>query len=235
MSIRVLIAESNPFIRVGLATILSGSEGIEVCGVYDSGEGVLAACPELQPDVVLIDRPLACEVRLPVVRELCGESGSVLVFLDRLQEEEIFEMLSAGVAGFIAKRDDPELLCQAIRAVADGEEVWISPRVSRMLIPPRRNQVLRARLSEREQAILRAMALGSPNSEIAREYHLSAGTVRNLVSAIYTKIGVEGRSAAVAWAWRNGMVATSGEADEPKGPTSNGELDAHTFTKPLNS
>lgn len=204
-STRVLIAESNPFVRIGLATLLGEAEGIAVCGLYATGEDGLAACSHLAPDVVLIDRPLATRETIEAIRA-CG-TASILVFLDRLHEHEVFEMMSSGVAGLLVKRDDPDLLCEAIRAVARGEDVWLSPRVSRLLVPATRQSGARAGLSERERLILRAMAAGRSNSEIADQHCLSPGTVRNAVSAIYSKLGVNCRAGAIAWAWRRGLTA----------------------------
>ncbi len=217
MAVRVMIAEGNPFVRVGLETVLAKKEGLVVCGVFDSGEAALRACAHLRPCVIMIDRELACEISVEALRDQCDSQTGVLVFLDRLHEEEVYGLLSAGVAGFIAKRDDPSILCEAVRAVARGEEMWLSPRVSRMLMPPSRNQSAKVGLTTRERSILRAMANGSSNAMIAEQECLSGGTVRNVISTIYAKLGVAGRAGAVAWAWRNGLV----EVGMPEANTGN--------------
>lgn len=207
--IRVLIGESNPFVRIGLATLLGDEPDLEVCGLYATEEDARLACERLTPDVVLIDRPLASRSTIRAIRSGCA--GAVLVFLDRLHEHEVFEMMSSGVSGLLVKRDDPDLLCEAIRAVARGEDVWLSPRVSRLLLPPNRRSGANVGLSERERTILQAMAAGQSNTEIADEHCLSPGTVRNVVSALYSKLGVTCRAGAIAWAWRCGLAQPSGE------------------------
>lgn len=215
VALSVLIIEQNPFVRLGLEAVLAAADDISVCGVFASGVDAVQGCPDLQPDVVLIDQRLASSEILPALHEHCNGVGGVLVFLDRLEEKEVFELLSAGVAGFIAKLDDPLTLCAAIRAIAAGDDVWLSPRVSKMLLPPRRRSTSRVQLTEREHEVLCALAAGQTNAEVAHKHHLSVGTVRNILSVIYGKLGVKSRAAAVAWAWQNGVVKVEEASEDP--------------------
>jgi DNA-binding NarL/FixJ family response regulator len=219
----VLIIEQNPFVRVGLEAVLTSAEAICVCGVFACGEEAIEHCPELQPDVVLIDQRAASLDVLPALHEHCNGVGGVLVFLECLEEQEVFDMLSAGVGGFIAKLDDPTTLCEAIRAIAEGDDVWLSPRVSKMLLPPRRRSTVRANLTKREHEVLCALAAGKSNSVIAKNHHLSAGTVRNILSVIYGKLNVKSRAAAVAWAWQNGVVKVESLPSDSAGDGSQNE------------
>ncbi|MFF5437844.1 response regulator [Streptomyces achromogenes] len=212
--IRVLVVDDEALIRTGFQRILDAADGIEVVGAVSGGQA-LRTVRETRPDVVLLD------IRMPDVDGL-----TVLSDIRRLPEPPVVAMLTtfdmdeyvetalrSGAAGFLLKDTDPEALPPAVQSLARGGTV-LSPKVTRTVVdgylnagaqerPPKALQ----RLTEREREVLKLIAEGLSNTDIAARMHLSTGTVKDHVSAILTKLEVSGRVQAALLAQRAGLLA----------------------------
>ncbi|MET7680273.1 response regulator transcription factor [Streptomyces sp. NPDC005423] len=219
--VRVLVCDDQALVRAGYATILAAQPGIEVVGEAADGREAVDSALALRPDVVVMD------VRMPVLdgieatRRLAGpEVGTpmkVLVVTTFNLDEYVYEALRAGASGFLLKDAGPAELTAAVRTVASGEAL-LSPAVTRKLVgdfagrvrPAERAAAARneslAALSRRETEVLRLIAAGLSNAEIAAELVISPETVKTYVSRILTKLDLRDRVQAVVLAYRTGLA-----------------------------
>jgi DNA-binding NarL/FixJ family response regulator len=219
VSIRVLLADDQKLVRGGFRMILSAEAEIEVVGEAADGEEAIALARELRPDVVLMD------VRMPNVdgieatrRIVDAADGTprVLVLTTFDLDEYVYEALRAGASGFLLKDAPEEQLVAGIRIVADGGSLF-APAVTRRLIerfagaaPQEPPQGL-AELTPRELEVLRLLARGLSNAEIASELVLSEHTTKTHVAHILGKLGLRDRVQAVVLAYESGIVRAAGE------------------------
>ncbi len=204
-AVRVLLADDQRLMREGLRTLLELEPGLVVAGEAGNGAEALARYAELRPDVVLMD------VRMPVLdeveatRRLCAEfPGARVIILTTFDDDEyVFEGLRAGALGYLLKDVSIQELAEAIRTVVAGG-VLIQPSVARKVVAefarlhptaPSHTGLAEA-LSEREVEILRLLAGGLTNREIAERLFLAEGTVKNYVTNILGKIGARDRTQA---------------------------------------
>ena len=214
--IRVVVADDQPLVRTGLRMILSAEPDIEVVGEAADGRGAIATCRDVGPDVVLMD------VRMPEVdgieatREVTAveEPPRVLVLTTFDLDEVVYDALRAGASGFLLKDAPEERLTTAIRVVAEGGSLF-APSVTRRLIEefasrgPRTPRALPG-LTDREDEVLRLVARGLSNAEIAQELYVTENTVKTHVARLLMKLGVRDRVQAVVMAYESGMVRPSG-------------------------
>jgi DNA-binding NarL/FixJ family response regulator len=211
--IRVLICDDQDVVREGLRAILSTAPGIEVVGAARDGAEALDLVSQTQPDVVLMDLKMpgmngvqathAIRARFPAVR--------VLVLTTYDADEWVFDAIRSGAAGYLLKDTPRRGLIEAIKGTAAGK-THVDPavagrlfaQVSRIAAPPR--TAVAADLSPRELEVLRLLARGLNNADIAQRLYLSEGTVRNYVSAILAKLDVSDRTQAAVLALRHGLV-----------------------------
>jgi DNA-binding NarL/FixJ family response regulator len=210
--IRVVIADDQTLVRTGLRMILAAEPGIEVVGEAADGAEAVACCAEQQPDVVLMD------VRMPGVDGIeatrtitaAGDRPRVLVLTTFDLDEVVYDALRAGASGFLLKDAPEERLTTAIRVVADGGSLF-APSVTRRLIEEfaRRPELPRtdvSSLTERETEVLRLVARGLSNVEIATRLFVTDNTVKTHVARILMKLGVRDRVQAVVLAYETGLV-----------------------------
>ena len=216
MTISVLIADDQALMRAGFRMILEAEPDLEVVGEAADGREAVAEAGRLRPDVVLMD------VRMPEMdgieatrRLLDGNGDTKVVMLTTFDMDEyVYEALRAGASGFLIKDVPPEQLVAGIRSVASGDSL-LAPSVTRRLIqefvrrPP---DALRPpppeldRLTAREVDVLRMMASGLSNSEIATEFFVSETTVKTHVAHVLAKLGLRDRVHAVVFAYEAGLV-----------------------------
>ena len=215
MSIRVLIVDDQILVRTGFRRILEEEADIEVVGEAGTGEEAVDLTIELEPDVVLMD------IRMPRMdgieatsRLLTSEDApetNVLMLTTFDLEEYVYDALQAGANGFLLKDSPPEELAAAVRIIARGDAV-LSPTITKRLIReltrrPRRVQTSRFEvLTEREREVLRYMAQGLANAEIAEQLFISEATVKTHVSHILAKLDVRDRAQAIVLAYESGLV-----------------------------
>jgi DNA-binding NarL/FixJ family response regulator len=208
--IRVLIADDQPLMRQGFAMILGAQPDITVVGEAGTGTSAVAQARELNPDVVMMDIQMPGMDGITATRQLRG--CKILVLTTFGTDDHVAQALRAGASGFLLKDATPEQLIQAVRVVAGGEAL-LDPAVTRNLIrralpalttpevPPRFDA-----LSDRETQVLRLIAQGMTNAEIASLLVVSEATVKTHVSRLLTKLDLRDRVQAVAAAYQHGLV-----------------------------
>jgi DNA-binding NarL/FixJ family response regulator len=211
----VLLVDDQPMVRAGLAMILRTQPDLEVVGECDDGAEVAAAVARVSPDVVCMDVRMPGVDGIEATRRLRAAPGAPPVcMLTTFGDEEIlWSAVDAGAAGFELKSATPENLLEAVRTVAAGG-TWIDgsllgPIVDsyrRLSKPADRPSSLDGVLTEREVDVLRLMARGASNQEIAASLHLAETTVKSHVGAIFSKLGARDRAAAIVLAYDMGVV-----------------------------
>ncbi|GAA3034214.1 response regulator transcription factor [Streptomyces olivoverticillatus] len=213
MPTTVLLVDDEPLVRAGLRAILEAQPDIEVAGEASDGAAVLPMVRQLRPDVVAMDvrMPLldGIEATRAVLRTV-AEPPKILVVTTFENDEYVYDALQAGADGFLLKRAAPAEIVQAVRMVAAGESL-LFPASLRKLAASRGNararEVMeRAALTAREAEVLRLMARGMSNPEIARTLILGTETVKTHVSAVLAKLGGRDRTQAVIAAYESGFV-----------------------------
>jgi DNA-binding NarL/FixJ family response regulator len=215
--IRVLIADAQPVVRAGLASMLGGEPDIGVAGVAGGAEEAVALATELRPDVVLVDLDLPRMGGLEVARRITDDPNSAHVGIVILaaddSDEHLFAALRSGALGFVLKSTEPEELAQAVRVVAGGEAL-LSPSATRRLIAEFRSQPQPQvpspgqleELTARELEVMALVASGLRNHEIAERFVISPATVKTHVSRALRKLHARDRSQLVAIAYQLELV-----------------------------
>ena len=215
MTIRLVLADDQAMVRAGFRLILEAEDDLEVVGEASDGEQAVAVARRLQPDVVLMDVQMPRMDGIEATRRLGQEAGvrsRVLVLTTFEQDDYVFEALRAGASGFLLKNGPPEELVHAVRIVAAGDAL-LAPSITRRVIEeyaqrsaPRRDDAGLDRLTEREVEVLRLLATGKSNSELATHLFLGEGTIKTHVSHVLAKLGLRDRVQAVVFAYESGLV-----------------------------
>jgi DNA-binding NarL/FixJ family response regulator len=208
--IRVLIADDQPLMRQGFAMILGAQPDISVVGEAGTGTSAVERARELNPDVIMMDIQMPGMDGITATRQLRG--SKILVLTTFGTDDHVAQALRAGASGFLLKDATPEQLIHAVRVVADGQAL-LDPAVTRNLIrralpvlttptaPPRFDA-----LSDRETQVLRLIAQGMTNAEIAALLVVSEATVKTHVSRLLTKLDLRDRVQAVIAAYQHGLA-----------------------------
>ena len=202
-TVRVLIVDDDPLVRAGLTMMLDGADGISVAGEAADGDEVPAALERHGVDVVLMDLRMPRVDGVQATARVRARPGrtEVIVLTTFDSDEEILAALHAGASGFLLKDTPPSQITDAVLRVAAGESI-LSPSVTRRLIDHAVDRARGAhdarerlgRLSEREQEVVRAVARGHTNAEIAQQMYLSVATVKAHVTQILTKLELTNRT-----------------------------------------
>jgi DNA-binding NarL/FixJ family response regulator len=215
MSISVVVADDQELVRTGFRVILNSEPDIEVIGEAADGREAIEAAKQLGPDIVLMD------IRMPVLdgiaatrRIVTGPDSRprVLILTTFDLDEYVYEALRSGASGFMLKDNPADQLLTAIRVVAEGSAL-LAPQITRRLI----SEFVRSRpstarpeqlqiLTDRETEVLKLVAHGLSNSEIAGELHVAETTVRTHVGHLLTKLGLRDRVQAVVLAYESGLI-----------------------------
>ncbi|GAA2429716.1 response regulator [Streptomyces mauvecolor] len=214
MPVTVLLVDDEPLVRAGLRAVLEAQPDIEVVGEAADGAAVIPLVRQLRPDVVAMDvrMPLldGIEATRAVLRTV-EDPPKILVVTTFENDEYVYEALRAGADGFLLKRARPAEIVNAIRLVAEGDSL-LFPAAVRALAAEYGNGAARtalaeAALTDREAAVLRLMARGLSNAEIAAKLIVGSETVKTHVSAVLAKLGARDRTQAVIAAYESGFVA----------------------------
>jgi DNA-binding NarL/FixJ family response regulator len=222
--LRVVIADDQPMMRAGFKAVLEATGNIEVVAEAGTGEEAVLAARRHDPDVVLMDIRMPGLDGIEATRRLPGHR--VLILTTFGLDEYIIEALRAGASGFLLKDAPTQEVVDAVRAVAAGDAV-LAPAVTRQLLDQvgRRLPAAMSRapeglseLTDREQQVLRMLAVGLSNAEIAEALVLSEATVKTHVSNLLGKLGLRDRVQAVIYAYESGLITPGSPASPRRGP-----------------
>jgi DNA-binding NarL/FixJ family response regulator len=209
MTIRVVLADDQAMVRAGLRLVLQAEPDIDVVGEAADGQELLDVVAGTDPDVALVD------IRMPrldglaaAARLAAGGARTHVVMLTTFEEQPyVEEALRIGVSGFVIKVSPPEQLVAAVRTAATGA-VHVDPSVARLLMTNARARrgPAPSSLTPRETDVLRCLARGMSNAEIADELVLSETTVKTHVARLLAKLSLRDRVQAVVWAYEHGLA-----------------------------
>jgi DNA-binding NarL/FixJ family response regulator len=200
-AVRVVIADDHPVVRSGIRDMLDGADGIEVVGEAACGPEALEQVKDMHPDVLLLDVEMPELSGVEVAERLQAESHPVrLLALSSYDDQEYVQgLLEGGASGYLTKENAPELIIEAVQAVAEGEVRWF--------VQPSFDEEASPDLTYREKEILRLIARGYSNEGVAKRLNISESTVRTHATNLYKKINASSAREAIAWAWQNGIMS----------------------------
>ena len=210
MTLKVVVADDHEVVRSGLKSLFAGSD-IEVVGEAASGPEAVRVALALRPDVVLLDVRMGDTDGLAALAQLrqARPEMPVLVLSTYDNPTYVARALALGASGYLLKGVGREELLDALRKSAAGDNAWTREelrRVTGALATPRLTEDVEVSLTKRESEVLRQMALGLTNKEIAQSLKISYETVKEHVQHVLRKIGVSDRTQAAVWAVRHGLV-----------------------------
>ena len=214
MTLRVLIADDEELIRAGLRVLIGAEPDFEVVGEAADGAEALAQARVLRPDLVLMDVRMPGVDGIEATRTILArmpEPPKIVVITTFENDEYVFAALQAGASGFLLKRARPEELLRALRVVAQGDSLLFPASVRQLAAAfgARRTSELTRALTEREAQVLRLMAEGLSNAEIAGQLFVSVETIKTHVGNVLAKLGARDRVQAVILAYESGFIAPS--------------------------
>ena len=209
-TIRILIADDHPVVRRGLASLLHTEPGLELVGEAENGAQAVTLARSLDPDVILMDLVMPGMDGLAAIAEIMQQNpdARILVITSFAEDDKVFPAIKAGARGYLLKETPPEMLVQAIHDVHRGES-WLHPTIARKVIgelqePPDLPPTVDP-LTQRELDVLRLIARGLTNQDIATQLSISEGTVRFHVSNILGKLHLANRTQAALYALQEGL------------------------------
>lgn len=210
--INILVVDDHAVVRTGISAWIASEPDLFLSGEAADGEEAIAKALELQPDVILMDLILPKKDGIDAIKEIIqgNPEARILVITSFSEKDNAIQAIKAGAMGFMMKDTSPESMLQAIREVHQGNP-WLSAEITRMLI----HEDIRAaetispveKLTDREMDVLRLIAQGLPDKDIANQLTISKATVRYHVTNILTKLRLENRTQAALYAIREGHVS----------------------------
>jgi DNA-binding NarL/FixJ family response regulator len=207
--------EARLLVPHGFRLILEAEDDLEIAAEASDGEEAIAATQRLQPNVVLMDIQMPKLDGIAATRRIADDpyiNSRVVILTTFEQDEYVFEALRAGASGFLLKNAPPEQLVEAVRTVAAGDAL-LSPAITRRVIEDYAQRTVARTtnsrlelLTDREREVLRLLATGKSNAELAHELFLGEGTIKTHVSHLFAKLGLRGRVQAVVFAYESGLV-----------------------------
>lgn len=220
--IRILVVDDHPVVRKGIVAMLEIEPDLLVVGECSNGEEAIQKTGQLNPDVILMDLVMPRIDGVEAIRAIkqTQPDARILVLTSFGTSDKIFPSLNAGATGYLLKDSDPTELITAIHKVYNGEG-WLHPAITRQVLSqlsqqaaaptPVRQRAPEEDLTEREREVLRFIAQGLSNQEIARNLVVSEATVHTHVSKILTKLNLNSRTQAALYALRKGLATLDAE------------------------
>jgi len=223
MPIRILIVDDHSVVRQGLRMFLRLDPDFEVVGEAADGAEAVRLTRQLQPDVVLMDLLMPVMDGISAIAAIRRETpeSEVLALTSVLEDEAVFGAMRAGATGYLLKDTHADELCRAVKAAAAGQ-VQLSPQAAARLLREVKAPDSPETLTEREAEVLRLLATGLANKEIARALTIGEKTVKTHVSNILAKLGVPSRTQAALYAVRIGLVSPAAPDLTPSGTNAYG-------------
>ena len=208
MTIRILLVDDHSMVRQGLRLFLKYDPELEVVGEASDGAEALRLARELQPDVVVMDLVMPVMDGITATATIRRElpDTEVLALTSVLEDASVVGAVRVGAIGYLLKDTQAEALCQAIKAAAAGQ-VQLTPRAAARLMQAVSAPESPEALTERETEVLRLLAQGQSNKQIARKLNNTEQTIKSHVSRILSKLGVQSRTQATLYAIRTGLVS----------------------------
>lgn len=203
-----MLAEDHHVVRAAFAALLAKENDMRVVGEVADGADLVATVKRLKPDILLMDAQMPNHKPIKAAQEIrrVVPSVQIIVLSAYNLRDYVIGLLKAGAVGYVLKDDPSQSLIQAIRTVASGRE-WVSPRVSRLLLDAVRSENPVERLTRRETEVLRLIAIGRKNQEIANDLTISDQTVKNHITNIFRKLNAETRVEAILYAISSHLVS----------------------------
>ncbi len=208
MTIRILLADDHAVVRQGLKMFLELDTDLVVVGEAENGDQAVRLASNLNPDVVLMDLLMPIMDGISAIKAIRNQSPDIeiIALTSVLEDASVMGAMQAGATGYLLKDTQADELCRAIKAAAAGQ-VQLSPKAAAMLIREVQAPQSPEKLTERETDVLRLLALGKSNKEIALVLFIGEKTVKTHVSSILGKLGVPSRTQAALHAVRIGLVS----------------------------
>ncbi|WP_010271500.1 response regulator transcription factor [Paenibacillus senegalensis] len=209
--IKVLLVDDHEMVRIGLAAVLGTEDGIEVVGEANNGAEGIRLAQEYKPDIVLMDLVMEGMDGIETTRKLLQlyPDCKVIVLTSYLDDAKIYPVLEAGAFSYLLKTSRASEIAQAIRAAAKGQpilESQVASKIMNRFRQPKEEQAPHHDLTEREMEVLRLIARGKSNQEVADELFIGIKTVKFHVTNILAKLGVDDRTQAAIYAYKQGLA-----------------------------
>lgn len=206
MSVRVLLVDDHPVVRTGLRAVIDTHPDVSIVGEAATGEEAVTLAEHLRPDVVLCDLRLGTRmdgVTATATLRSLEPAPAVIILTTFDRDAEILGAIEAGAAGYLLKDVEPDTIIEAIHTAARGD-VFLAPELATRVMSGIRNPV--PRLTRRELDVLKLLATGASNKEIARTLFVTEATVKSHLVHVFTKLNVDSRSRAVHVARETGLI-----------------------------
>jgi two-component system, NarL family, response regulator DegU len=206
--IRVVIADDHPVVRLGMRKLLEQSAGIEVIGEATDGDQALKMAEELSPDVLLLDMEIPNQKGVEVTRIIREKQLPVKILALSADDDKdcVHEVLSNGASGYLMKDEQPDVIIEAVRGVARGEQGWFSQEIGSRITEMIQEDEKDPNITPRELEVLCLVVEGKTNQEIGYELGISEKTVEKHLESIFEKLGVSSRVEAAVYAVKEGIV-----------------------------
>lgn len=208
MTTRVVLADDHTAVRAGIRFLLQKAPDIVIVGEARDGLEAIRLAQELAPDVLLLDMEMPGLKGVEVARRLqaAGSPVRILALSTYDDRQYILGLLASGASGYLIKEEAPDILIEAVRGVARGEQDWVSRRVALRLATWLQNEMEQIELTNRETRVLRLIVAGKSTKEIEQTLKVSEKTVNRYLETIFAKLGVASRAEAAVHALQKGLV-----------------------------
>ncbi len=208
-TIRVVIADDHPVVRSGIRDLLERAIDIQVIGEASTGKEALLLVEEMVPDVLLLDMQLPDMKGIEVAQQIQQSGTSVKILVLSAHDDPVYihELMEAGAMGYLVKEEAPQVIVDAVRGIARGEQGWVSRSVAAQMVSWMRGEEEgEIKFTHREMEVLRLVVEGKTNQNIAALLGISEKTVEKYLYAIFQTLGVSSRTEAAVYAVREGII-----------------------------
>jgi DNA-binding NarL/FixJ family response regulator len=208
-SIRVVLVDDHPVVRSGISGMLATADEIEIVGEAATGEEALQSIQQNHPDILLLDMVLPDIQGTQLAQQIIQLYPQVKILVLSAYDDPVYirELLELGAAGYLMKEEAPEVIVEAVRGVAQGQQGWVSRRIAAQILTwMQSGQSSEMNLTPREHEVLRLIVQGKTNQAIALDLGISEKTVEKYIGALFTKLNVTSRVEAAVYAVREGLI-----------------------------